>query len=141
MIKSKNLKILLIAVSVFALLTLSEFNADAASKRVYVTNAGNGTVSIIDTSSNKVVNTIRVGVWPAGITIDPAAKKAYIVKSNEGDSTVSVIDIDSNSIIASIKVGIGPMSMALNPGAGIGYAADTEHIVNGKNVKKNPLCY
>ena len=75
MFRSTSLKMLLVIISVVVAFTISVSNVYAASKRVYVTNAGSGTVSIVDTSTNKVVNTIRVGVWPAGITIDPAAKK------------------------------------------------------------------
>jgi len=36
--------------------------AIAAGKQLYVTNAGNNTLSIIDTTKNEIVMTVRVGV-------------------------------------------------------------------------------
>ena len=63
-------------------------SATASPKRLLVTNAGNNTVSIIDIAKKEVINTIRVGVWPAGVAIDSSANRAYITNSSEGDSTV-----------------------------------------------------
>ncbi|MCK5512258.1 MAG: hypothetical protein KAI96_05590, partial [Thermodesulfovibrionia bacterium] len=82
------------------------FSVTASAKLIYVTNPGNNTVSIIDSSKNEIVNTLRVGMWPAGITIDPLTKRAYVVNSHEGDSSVSVIELASNSTLKKIKVGI-----------------------------------
>ena len=122
--------------AILSLLFISGFSVSASAKLIYVTNAGNNTISIIDSTKNEIINTIRVGVWPAGIAIDPSAKMAYVVNSNEGDSTVWVIDLASNSVVSKIKVGIGPMHIALDPAAGIGYATDTEFMSEGKNINK-----
>jgi YVTN family beta-propeller protein len=49
-----------------AVLIAAPFMSDsfAAAKKLYVTNSGNNTVSVIDTSTKEVINTFRVGVWP-----------------------------------------------------------------------------
>ena len=132
MIKFVDLKIFCLTTVIFAALIFSGFS-NAAAKKLYVTNAGNNTISIIDTAKNEIVNTIRVGVWPAGIAVDPAAIRAYVVNSSVGDSSVSVVDLLSNSILAKINVGKGPMHIALDTAAGIGYVTDAEDFVDGKN--------
>ena len=82
----------------------------------YVTGvANNGTMSIIQTSTNTVVNTVVNTVsglfGPFGITL--SSHFAYVSNfgSNNFDpfgSTVSVIDLNSNTIVHTINVGIQP---------------------------------
>ena len=60
----------------------------------YVSNAIDGTVSVIDTSSRSVVATITVGSTPFGVALNPAGTRAYV--TNTGDSSVSVIDSNPN---------------------------------------------
>uniref|UniRef100_UPI000A96E89D YncE family protein n=1 Tax=Rhodococcus marinonascens TaxID=38311 RepID=UPI000A96E89D len=60
--------------------------------RAYVTNVGDGTVSVIDTATNTVVETVPVGAAPQGVAITPDGSRAYV--ANLGDNTVSVIGID-----------------------------------------------
>ena len=108
--------------------------AVAKGSRLYVSNAGNNTISVIDLTKKEVSATIRTGVWPAGMAMDSGTGKLYVVNSNDGDSTVSVIDTASNSELKKIKVGIGPMAIALDTASGTGFSADAEHIVDGKNL-------
>jgi YVTN family beta-propeller protein len=122
-----------VTIAVVVLSLTFSLNALAA-KKLYVTNAGNNTVSVIDTASYKVINTIRVGVWPAGISIDSAAQKAYVVNSSPAKSSVSVVDLKSNSVVSTVKVGVGPMGVALDSASGIGYVVNSENMVEGKNM-------
>ena len=57
--------------------------------RAYVNNHDSGTVSVINTASNTVVDTITVGSGPYGIAITPDGNRAYVASY---DGTVSVID-------------------------------------------------
>ena len=91
-----------LSVVIISVLLVFGLSVSTSAKLIYVTNAGNNTVSIIDTSKNEVVNTIRVGVWPAGIAIDPTTNRAYVVNSNEAESSVSVVDLSSNSTLAKV---------------------------------------
>ena len=62
---------------------------DAASHTAYVTNSGDGTVSVIDTRTNTVTATITVGTKPIDVAVDPATGTVYV--PNYDDRTVSVI--------------------------------------------------
>ena len=83
------------------ILTISG-HVTATSKRLIVSNAGNNTLSIIDTAKNEVINTLRVGVWPAGIVVDSDNNRAYVA-NHEGVS-VSIIDTTKNEVVGTIKL-------------------------------------
>ena len=96
-----------------------------AGTKVYVTNLGfyndpGNTVSVIDTATNKVTATVKVGTGPYGIAVTPNGKKVYVTNlgsqayiTNSGSynapgNTVSVIDAATNKVTATVKVGTGP---------------------------------
>ena len=62
---------------------------DPATHTVYVTNHGDGTVSVIDAATGKVTGTIPVGSLPNAVAVDPGTHTAYV--TNYGDNTLSVI--------------------------------------------------
>ncbi len=97
----------------------------------YITNYYDDTVQVIDLSNNQIVTggdlPIDVGSAPIGITMNPAAKIAYVTNYGDGlsASTVSVIDTSSNEVIGSpINVGIGPIGIAVNPAGTFIYVAN-----------------
>lgn len=98
----------------------------------YVTgNPGTGTISVIRTSDNTVVDTIADPSLsgPFGIAITPNGKFAYITNfgSNNFDpigTTVSVVDLASNTIIAVIPLGIQPAGIAITPDSKYAYATN-----------------
>jgi YVTN family beta-propeller protein len=88
----------------------------------YITNSGDGTVSVIDTTKNTVVKTIKLGKTPFGVAVTPDGSKVYI--ANQGDGTVSVIDAASNKVIATIDVGTNPFGVAVTPDGKTVYVAN-----------------
>jgi YVTN family beta-propeller protein len=69
---------------------------DPINQQMYVTNEGPGgmggtTVSVIDTNSNTVINTITVGNTPTGIAYDEEHHRMYV--ANAQSDTVSVINL------------------------------------------------
>jgi YVTN family beta-propeller protein len=62
---------------------------DPATGTAYVTNANDGTVSVIDEATSNVTATIPVGSHPLGVAVDPVTHNAYV--ANSYDDTVSVI--------------------------------------------------
>lgn len=73
---------------------------------IYSSNTGDGTndgtVSVIDGSTNTVTATIAVGGEPQGIAVNPVTNRIYVALFAGLQSTVSVIDGSSNAVIANI---------------------------------------
>jgi YVTN family beta-propeller protein len=64
--------------------------------KVYVANAGDGTISVLDPESNAVVATIPVGLHPYSIGADPTTGNVFVTHTF-GDQ-ISLIDGASNSV-------------------------------------------
>lgn len=79
----------------------------------YVTNSGDNTVSVIDTATNTVTDTIHTGNSPYEISASPAGKKVYV--ANWGSSTVSVIDTSTNNVTATVDTRASPGGVAVSP--------------------------
>ena len=67
-------------------------------KHAYVTNDGDGTVSVITTATGAVSAPITVGNLPHSVAITPDGKHAYV--ANCGDGTVSVITTATGAVSA-----------------------------------------
>jgi YVTN family beta-propeller protein len=63
--------------------------------RLYVANTAVGTVNVIDTLSNAVVRTIRVGVDPVSLAVRPDGNELWV--ANHVSDSVSVIDTNPAS--------------------------------------------
>jgi YVTN family beta-propeller protein len=71
-------------------------------------------VSVIDTRTDAVVDTIPVGDNPLGVAASPDGTKVYVVNNN--DATMSVIDTKSNTVVATIEgLGNGALQVAITP--------------------------
>ncbi len=73
--------------------------ANPAGTRLYVTNGGSSSISVIDAATNMVIATIPVGGAPSAA----AGTRVYV--ANSSLSSVSVIDAATNMVIATIPVG------------------------------------
>ncbi len=62
---------------------------DSGRGRVYVTNRGDATLSIVDTARNSV-SAVGVGSGPMGVAVDPATGVVYV--ANNAGKTVTVLD-------------------------------------------------
>jgi YVTN family beta-propeller protein len=70
---------------------------------VYAVNQGDNTVSVIDTATNSVIDTVGVGSLPRGVAV---SSDGTIYVMNTGSNTVSVIDPLTNTVVAEIS-GVG----------------------------------
>lgn len=59
-------------------------------------NINSNTVSVIDTLTNTVVETIKVGIGPSEVEYNPDNKDMYV--SNRGSNTITVIDANPRTI-------------------------------------------
>jgi YVTN family beta-propeller protein len=97
-------------------------DVNPATNRVYVANQGDGTVSVIDGTTNTVIATVDVGNSPRGVGVNPATNRVYV--TNLDDGTVSVIDGTTNTVIATVDVGNLPFDIAVNPATDRVYVAN-----------------
>ncbi|MEU0400119.1 YncE family protein [Streptomyces sp. NPDC006197] len=82
--------------------------------RVYVTGGlRSHEVSVIDTSSRRVVRTIRAGDRPVGVAVTARGSRAVV--ANAESDTVSVIDTRRDRVVRTLKVGDWPRDVAITP--------------------------
>ena len=77
---------------------------------VYVAN-GDGTVSVIDGTSNAVTHTISVGGYPTAVAVDASTDTVYVADGN----SVLMIDGSSNAVTGTISDDNGPSGVAVDP--------------------------
>ena len=124
---------------------------------VYVTNSGDGTVSVIDgDSSSPTFNTVigapitvgsGAGSDPIGVAVNPNTNNVYVTNFNDG--TVTVIDGDPTSptfntvIGAPITVGDNPTGVAVDPNTNDVYVANngggTVSVIDGLTNTVDPV--
>lgn len=97
---------------------------DPTGSFAYVTRFDGGKVSIIDLSTDRVVDPlITVGSGPRGIAVSPTGTVALV--SNGDAGTVSVIDLATKAVIGSpITVGSDPDAIVFNSTGTFAYVAN-----------------
>jgi YVTN family beta-propeller protein len=80
-------------------------------KRLYVSNGRAGTVSVFDSHSYELLDTIKVGARPWGIGISPDGK--FLFAANGPSNDVSVVDLKTNKEVSRIKAGLSPWGIAI----------------------------
>jgi serine/threonine-protein kinase len=95
----------------------------ADGRRLYATNRGDDSVSVIDAASGTVVRTVELdaGSGPEGIATVPGTDLAYVV--NNGSDTVTVLDSTSGLVQQTILVGGFPTDVAVSPDGATAYVA------------------
>ncbi len=95
---------------------------DKSQRRLFVTNAGSDTLSIIDTRTDQVMRTILLrpdnarglpGATPLGIALSPDEKRLYVALADM--NAVAVIDLPGGNLAGYLPVGWYPTALALSP--------------------------
>jgi YVTN family beta-propeller protein len=84
-------------------------------QKVYVSNGRAGTVSVIDSHSYALLDSIKVGTRPWGLVISPDGK--YLYTANGPSNDVSVVDLRTDKETARIQAGMSPWGLAIVPNA------------------------
>lgn len=92
---------------------------------VYVVNNGSNSVTVIDSSTNHVINHIAVGSKPVAAQISRDDKKLYV--ANSGENTISVIDTQTGQLLKKLPTSTPP-SMLLMTATGRLYVAGTNQL-------------
>jgi len=88
----------------------------------YVANRDDNTVSVIETFSYIVSDTVHVGDAPIDLVITPDGQFAYVM--NIDDGTVSVIRTDNNMVIETVNVGNAPVDVVITPDGQFAYVTN-----------------
>src|SRR5260370_31900879 len=98
---------------------------DPENARIYVANAGDGTVAVISTKSWKVEDSIKLPAPADALLLVPARKTLYAANRNQ--ETISVVQIGPSQIgpsrISSIELEGAPQSMAFDPAQNLVFAS------------------
>ncbi|MBI1929569.1 carboxypeptidase regulatory-like domain-containing protein, partial [Candidatus Poribacteria bacterium] len=89
---------------------------------VYVANELSNTVSVIDTATHTVTDTVPVGSYPYGVAVHPSGSTVYV--ANELSNTVSVIDTATHTVTDTVPVGSNPFGVAVHPAGRTVYVAN-----------------
>ena len=83
-----------------------EFDVDATSGRLFVSNEDAGELSIVDLETGNVLRTVDVGGEPEGVRLRPDRATVYV--TSESDHAVTVVDTRSGEVLDNIPVGPRP---------------------------------
>lgn len=84
----------------------------ATNTRVYVTNRDAGTITVIDTTTAKVIGTWSVGSTPDGVAVKQDGTRLYV--SSSAGNTVKVIDTATGLVKATLAV-TKPTALTMSP--------------------------
>ena len=70
-----------------------------------------GTVSVFDSHSYELLDTIKVGARPWGLGISPDGRFLFAASGPSND--VSVVDLKTNKEVTRIKAGASPWGIAI----------------------------
>jgi YVTN family beta-propeller protein len=103
---------------------LNAIAVSADGTRVYVSNYGDDTVSVIDTATNRVLTNIPVGDQPKGVAISPDGTHVFV--SSFRSDIVSVIETATDRVLTNIPVENNPTGITVSPDGTRVYVSNQE---------------
>ncbi|HEV7904388.1 MAG TPA: beta-propeller fold lactonase family protein, partial [Pyrinomonadaceae bacterium] len=105
-----------------------------AGTLAYVSNERDGTITVIDTKTDKVVSTIQLGAVRArGLRLSPDGKILYVALSTpsgklyeDADNRIAAIDTASGRVTSKYEVGRDPEQLAVGNGGKLLYASNED---------------
>jgi YVTN family beta-propeller protein len=94
------------------------------SGHVFVNIEDKGTVVVIDTNSNRVVNEWSLAPCdePTGLAID--RKKQRLFASCSGNKVMAIMDSSTGKVLASVPIGAGSDGAEFDPSAGVAFSSN-----------------
>ncbi len=96
-----------------ALLLLVSLPLGAATGRIFVSNERSDSLSVIDSATNTVIATIKVGKRPRGVGLAPDGSEVYVAVS--GDNAIAVVDPQTMKVLRTFSSGDDPEAFAVHP--------------------------
>ena len=85
----------------------------ADGQLILAVNPDSNSLSLIDSSAQKKIAEIPVGVEPRTVTVDDTGRCAYV--ANRGSDSVSVVDLAARAVITEVVVGDRPYGVIVSP--------------------------
>ena len=76
-------------------------------------NSGANSVSMINTGTNTVEATVKVGYHPVDVAITRNGARAYV--ADAGAHSVTVLNTATNQVVTTLPVGFLPVKTAITP--------------------------
>ena len=130
----------LLAATCFWVLVMGGTISTQAQTRAYVANISN-TISVLDTETNALVDTITVctdsSCSPLIPAVTPDGARLYV--TNTDQNTVSVVDTLTNTVIDTITVGQSPWGIAITPDGKHAYVANRSGTISVIDTRTNKV--
>ena len=106
--------------------------------KIYVSNEGDNTMSVVDSETLEVIETVPVGQRPRGITMTKDGKFVLLCASD--DNTVQIIDAETYQIVGTLPSGPDPELFVLHPSGDPLYIAnENDNLVTVVDVAKRTM--
>ncbi|MCL2659354.1 MAG: Ig-like domain repeat protein, partial [Acidobacteriaceae bacterium] len=102
-----------LSATVYAGANPSAIAVNPVTTMIYVANYWDGTVSVIDGTTNTVVATPAVGTNPASVAVNSVTNWVYV--ANYASGSVTAINGATNASLPEIATDNGPIQLAINP--------------------------
>lgn len=93
-------------------------------RQIWVAHRGDGRLSIIDTATNQVKETLKVGAAPIRVKFTPDGKRVLVSDSQGGD--VVVFDASTRKELKRIQIGGVPAGILMHPDGHRAFVASTQ---------------
>ncbi len=84
----------------------------ADGRRLFVVCSGSDEVMVVDTATQSIVGSVKVGKVPRGIALAPDGKRFYV--TNSWSDTVSEVDAASLKVLRTLPTGFEPTGIAMD---------------------------
>ena len=86
---------------------------DARRNRIYVSTGRGGTVAVLDSTNQQLLNEIKVGTRPWGIALSQDGRMLYTANGPSND--VSIVDTTTLQVLRHVAVGPSPWGVVIGP--------------------------
>ena len=108
-----------------ALLLTFLAGGQSVAQTAYVTNAGDATISVIDTARRQVVSTLKLTGNLSGVAVSPDGARLFAAAGqNRHKNTLLVLDTRSGAVVKTVQVGDTPGALASSPDGATVYSAE-----------------
>jgi YVTN family beta-propeller protein len=82
------------------------------TQRVFVANAGDNSLSVLDARTGAVLRTVPVGAVPAAVAVDEPTHRVFVAEA--GANSVRVLDAHTAVTLRTVPVGAAPTALAVD---------------------------